>query len=128
MSFTEAIGSVFSNYANFSGRARRSEYWYFTLLNILVAGLGSGLTVATDGKLSFVSAIWSLAVLIPGLAVTVRRLHDVGKSGWYMFMALIPLVGGIILLVAEATDSQPGYNQYGPNPKGIGNNNQQMMY
>jgi len=127
MSFTEAISSVFSNYATFSGRARRSEYWFFSLFNVLASVVMSVLVIATEGKLSFISVIWSLAMVIPGLAVTVRRLHDVGKSGWYILMALIPLVGVIILLVAEVSDSQPGNNAYGPNPKGIDNNNQQMM-
>lgn len=65
--------------------------------------------------------LYGLAVLIPGLAVTVRRLHDVGKSGWFFFIILIPLVGVIWLLVLFFTDSQYGPNKYGPNPKGIGN-------
>ena len=111
MGFKEAIVSVFSNYVNFEGRARRSEYWYFVLLNLIV-----GVVLGIIG-LKAVSGIYSLAVLLPSLAVTWRRLHDTGQSGLCILIGLIPLVGEIILIVWCATDSQPGDNRYGPNPK-----------
>ncbi len=111
---------VLQNYANFTGRARRSEYWYFALFNFLIT-LGClivdtvlGTRYADVGVVQF---LYGLAVLIPSLAVGVRRLHDVGKSGWFFFIVLIPIVGAIWLLVLFATNSHAGENQYGPNPK-----------
>ena len=98
MSFQESIITVLSKYATFEGRARRSEYWWFYLANTIVSSIlsaiGQRLTL-----FSILSVIYSLAVLLPGLAVCVRRLHDVGKSGWYIFISLIPLVGAILLIV-----------------------------
>ncbi|MCH5346439.1 MAG: DUF805 domain-containing protein [Muribaculaceae bacterium] len=117
-------------YADFSGRARRAEYWYFTLFNAIfvmaiafvfgfIGGIIGGEQFGTImGSVCYYA--YCLAVFIPGLAVCVRRLHDIGKSGWYYLLVLIPLVGAIILLVFFCTDSQPGSNQWGPNPKGIG--------
>lgn len=118
--------SSFRNYATFTGRARRSEYWFFYLFYFIFLVLAVildnllGITIedAGIGPLYFVSI---LAMIIPGLAVTVRRLHDVGKSGWFYFIVLIPIIGSIWLLVLMATDGKPGRNQYGTNPKGIGN-------
>lgn len=107
--FGEAVKLYFTNYANFSGRSRRSEYWYVMLFEFLV-GLVLGLLPA-------LTWIWSIATFIPSLALSVRRLHDLGKSGWWLLIALIPLVGSIILLVWECTDSDPRPNQYGPSPK-----------
>ena len=125
MSFKESIVNVFQNYANFSGRARRSEYWYFTLFIFLVSAVLSGLNAAvfgTDAQMTIftvIQSLFALATLIPSIAVTVRRLHDIGKSGWFYFLILIPVVGSIILLVWECKDSEPGTNVYGPNPKGV---------
>ena len=123
MSMKEAIQSVFRQYATFTGRARRSEYWYYTLFVVIVnlaftaisriAGAESGLT----RFITILQSLWSLAIFIPGLAVCWRRLHDIGKSGAYWFFCFIPLVGAILLLVWFCQDSQPGENQYGPNPK-----------
>ena len=127
MSMMDAVKSVFGKYATFSGRARRSEYWFFVLFSTLVSILLSilrGLLGGSDGGsalgmvFGFLSGIWGLAVLIPSLAVEFRRLHDTGKSGWFILLDLVPLVGWIILIVFLAADSQPGTNQYGPNPKG----------
>ena len=117
MSAVDAIKSVFSQYVGFNGRARRSEYWYFVLFNFLVSFVLTSLGSFVEA-LKFLPAIWSLAVLLPGLAVCVRRLHDIGKTGWLVLLALIPIVGAIILIVWFCKDSQPGDNQYGPNPKG----------
>jgi uncharacterized membrane protein YhaH (DUF805 family) len=112
---------VLKKYAVFDGRATRMEHWMFVLFNIII-GFGLGLIdgilgVATETDQSFLSTFYTLAVLLPGLAVGVRRLHDTGRSGWSYLMVLIPIVGPIILLVFLSQDSQPGANQYGPNPK-----------
>ena len=107
--FIEAIKLAFVHYADFKGRSRRSEYWWFTLFNIIVSGV---LSIA----LPDFAWIWSLVVLIPGLALCIRRLHDVGKSGWFYLWILLPLVGGIILLIQFCKDSTEA-NQWGPNPK-----------
>jgi len=111
-------------YADFNGRARRKEYWMFVLFNMIFAIAAAILdnvlgTASPELGYGIIYGIYSLAVLIPGIAVGVRRLHDIGKSGWMMFVALIPLVGFIWLIVLMATDSNPGDNQYGPNPKGV---------
>jgi len=116
--------AVLKNYAGFSGRARRKEYWMFVLFNMIFAIVAIildnvlGLTVGEPpyGVFYF---LFLLAILIPGLAVAVRRLHDVGKSGWMILINLIPIVGGIWLLVLMVTDSNPGENQYGANPKEV---------
>ena len=119
MSFKEAISSVFSNYANFNGRARRSEYWYFAVFSSLVSAIFTALGNLTDGSMiiTALQGLFSLAILIPSLAVAWRRLHDIGKSGAWYFIALVPVVGWILLLVWFLKDSEPGENQYGPNPK-----------
>jgi uncharacterized membrane protein YhaH (DUF805 family) len=120
---------VLKNYANFTGRARRSEYWYFALTNLLlilpfyllaIAGVTSDAPA-----LSFLGigiyGIVAIGTLIPGLAVAVRRLHDLNKSGWNYFFVLIPLVGPIILLVWFFTEGNSGENNYGPDPKNAHN-------
>ncbi len=107
--FIEAVKLYFTRYAEFSGRSRRSEYWWAVLFTSLVSGLIAAIVPDAAG-------IWSLVTLIPGLAVLVRRLHDVGKSGWYCLMSLIPLVGGILVLIQLCKDSEPE-NQWGRNPK-----------
>jgi len=118
MSFSEAVASVFSNYANFSGRARRKEYWYFTLFNYMVMLLLSIIYSVSESPVFMVlSGLYSMAVFIPALAVIWRRLHDIGKSGACYFVALIPLVGAVIVLVWLCKNSQPQANQYGPSPK-----------
>lgn len=123
-------------YARFRGRSRRKEYWYFTLFNILigiglsiVAGVIAGVLASsganTGGLLvstllnivNLLSVIYSLGTFIPSLAVLVRRVHDIGKSGWWILIGLIPLIGAIVLLIFTLQDSQPGTNQYGANPK-----------
>ncbi len=113
--------SVLSKYAEFGGRARRSEFWYFTLVNIIILIVLEVLASAIHGSVGVVflalASIYALAVFVPTLAVTVRRLHDTGRSGWWYFIALVPAVGVIILLVFECADSVPGTNQWGPNPK-----------
>lgn len=115
---------VFENYANFNGRARRSEYWYFALMNLIiliVAAVLDNVLGLTFGALpyGYLYLAFALAVFIPGLAVAVRRLHDVGKSGWFYFIVLIPIVGAIWLLVLFFTEGTRGENQYGADPKAI---------
>lgn len=115
---------VLKQYADFSGRARRKEYWMFVLFNMIFAIvamiLDNVLGIAMEGiGYGPLYGLYALAMLIPGLAVAVRRLHDVGKSGWMILISLIPLIGAIWLLVLMATDSNPGENQYGQNPKEV---------
>jgi uncharacterized membrane protein YhaH (DUF805 family) len=113
---------VLKKYAVFTGRARRKEYWFFVLFHVLIFllfvmidGLTGTLNEATGFGLT--SSLYSLAVLIPGIAVLVRRLHDIDRSGWWVLLGLVPFVGGIVLLVLAALDSTPGENRFGPNPK-----------
>ena len=109
-------------YAVFSGRAQRKEYWYFYLFSVLItlALAILDMLIGSFDKVSGVgvlSGLYSLAVLIPNLAVTVRRLHDTGRSGWWFLIVLVPFIGGIVLLIFLVQDSMPGTNQYGANPK-----------
>jgi uncharacterized membrane protein YhaH (DUF805 family) len=128
---------VLKNYATFTGRARRSEYWYFVLFNFLFAIAAmlldhligdtfviNSISGPVNTMYGYVYVLYALAVFLPGLAVAVRRLHDVGKSGWFFLIILIPFIGAIWLLVLFFTDSNPGINKYGPNPKGIGNHDE----
>ena len=150
MDMGKAIKTCFRKYATFTGRARRSEFWFFYLFNYIIsialslvgtivtvgiifakvlpvamAGavtdefiMETGMTApATMLVIYAIVSLYSLAAFLPGLAVTWRRLHDIGKSGAHYFLGLIPLVGPIILLVWLCRDSQPGDNRFGPNPK-----------
>lgn len=115
----DAVKLFFSNYANFSGRARRSEYWMFYLFNLLLCFLLSVLmylSLEMAAIVSIILGIWCLAIMIPSLALGVRRLHDIGNSGWCILCSLIPAVGSILILVWMCTDSKED-NQWGPNPK-----------
>ena len=115
---------VFKQYADFSGRARRKEYWMFILFNLIFLVCAAildnllGLTFGENSPYGFLYLVYALLVFIPGLAVAVRRLHDVGKSGWWYFIALIPIIGGIWLLILFCTEGISGSNEYGPDPKG----------
>ena len=117
MKFTDAVKSCFHQYASFSGRARRSEYWYFTLFNIVL----SYVIAFIGGWMDFkgLPVIAYLALFLPGLAVCIRRLHDIGKSGWWYLIGFVPVVGFILLIVWFCRDSEAGPNRYGQNPKGI---------
>ncbi len=109
-------------YAVFSGRSSRMEYWYFVLFNalisivLMVADVMIG-TFDSETGFGLLNGIYTLAILIPSLAVSVRRLHDTDRSGWWLLIGFIPLIGTIVLIVFWAQDSQPGENQYGSNPK-----------
>ena len=116
---------VLRQYVDFKGRARRAEYWNFTLISTLIsiALLFIDLYVfGTDhmaGQSGIIGNLYSLAVLLPSLGVLVRRLHDVGKSGWFFLIILIPLIGFIWLLILLFRDSQQGENKWGPSPKEV---------
>ncbi len=107
---------VLKNYVGFQGRARRTEYWMFVLFNFIIA-IVLALVEMLLGIGNFLSYLYSLAILIPSLAVVFRRLHDTGKSGLWILISLIPVAGAIILLVFMCLDSDAGTNKYGPNPK-----------
>lgn len=132
MGLVEAVKSVFGNYANFSGRARRSEYWFFYLFNmiavfvfIIIGALIGAIFGGGEGAVGglgfgyILYLLYALAAFIPSIAVTVRRLHDTNRSGWNILWCLLPCVGAIVLLVFMVQDSYPGDNQYGENPKVI---------
>lgn len=111
---------VLENYANFHGRARREEYWMFTLINVLIQiALGIVWVIVSGSDTNVLGALYSLAVLIPALAVSVRRLHDTDRSGWWLLLALIPIIGALVVLYFFVLDSTPGTNKFGENPKGV---------
>jgi uncharacterized membrane protein YhaH (DUF805 family) len=107
---------VLKKYAVFSGRAHRTEYWMFYLFNFLIS-FGVAFFEGLLGGEGVIWIVYSLAVFLPALAVLVRRLHDTGRSGWWVLIALIPLAGAIVLLVFAVLDSEPNANEHGPNPK-----------
>ena len=114
---------VLKKYAVFNGRARRKEYWFFFLFSIIITIVLSIIDVAAgslDAKtgLGLFTGIYTLAILIPSLAVSVRRLHDTDRSGWWLLISLIPIIGGLVILVFVVLDSDPAENRYGANPKG----------
>ena len=121
MGFVEAVQSCFRQYVGFTGRARRSEYWWFVLFGFLVS-IVTGLldtmlgTMDDDTKIGVIGTIASLALLLPSIAVAIRRLHDTSRTGWWILIGLIPVVGWIILIVFYVQDSH-GDNEYGRSPK-----------
>lgn len=120
--FTEAVKTCLSKFATFSGRARRSEYWYFVLFifvaNLVVGFIGNIIFgTPPQGQVNMLQRIFSAVIFIPHMAVTWRRLHDIGKSGLWFLLTLLPVIGWIILLVFEARDSEPGENRFGMSPK-----------
>ncbi len=118
MQLVDSFVSAWKNAFNFKGRARRSAYWYFVLANLIVSIL-LNILGSLVGVLALVAYLYSIAVFFPSLSLSVRRLHDISKSGWFYLFILIPLVGWIFVLVWMCKDSTPGPNQYGPNPKGF---------
>lgn len=107
---------VLKKYAVFSGRARRKEYWMFVLFNFIIAFV-LGFIEALAGGPGVLANLYGLAVLIPGIAVSVRRLHDTNRSAWWLLIGLVPFIGAIVLLIFMVQESQPSENRYGPNPK-----------
>lgn len=114
---------VLKKYAVFDGRATRREFWMFTLWNIIISialGIVLGIIASATGSntISLLSWVYTLGVFLPSLGVSIRRLHDTSRSGWWVLIGIIPIIGFIIFIIFAAQDSQPD-NQYGPNPKGI---------
>jgi uncharacterized membrane protein YhaH (DUF805 family) len=106
---------VLKDYVKFDGRARRQEYWMFFLINVIISAVLSVIDMAIGMRI--LTGLYSLALLLPSLGVAVRRLHDTGKSGWFLFIGFIPLIGAIWLIVVLATAGTTGDNEYGPDPK-----------
>jgi uncharacterized membrane protein YhaH (DUF805 family) len=124
------LDTIKNRYAKFDGRATRSEYWYFilfyfilalivTLVDVLVINPMLGLTPEQAQQGGILQIILGLGLLIPTLALTIRRLHDIGKSGWWFLIVLIPIIGALVLIYFYVQDSQAGSNIYGENPKGV---------
>lgn len=120
LSFGEAVNKALAqNYCNFSGRASRSEYWWYALFTMvlgIVIGFVLGIFGAGSTAVLLIQGLVSLALLLPGLGLCVRRLHDISKSGWWIFISLVPLLGAILLIVWFCKPSDAGMNQYGPEP------------
>lgn len=122
MTFSESVKTCFSQYANFSGRASASEYWWFVLFYVAIYGVVSGIGRVCDSMaLMAIAGIFSLACLLPNLAVAVRRMHDIGKGGGWIFISLIPLIGWIWFLYLCCQPSEPGENRFGSNPNDYNN-------
>ncbi|MBO5815262.1 MAG: DUF805 domain-containing protein [Bacteroidales bacterium] len=109
------VDVIRNKYADFNGRARRSEYWYFVLFNFLIS-MAVGLVAGLIG-FDWLSYIYSIALLVPGVAIGVRRLHDIGKSGWWLLISFVPLIGAIWLIILMVKEGNNGSNAYGPDPK-----------
>lgn len=130
--FNIAISRALSNYCNFTGRASRSEYWWWVLFTLIIAfafGICQGLFIGLLGSDSILAKcfdylqwVWDLAILLPSWGLLFRRLHDIGKSGWNCLWGLLPIVGWIIVLVYLLRDSEMHPNQYGPVPNLVENN------
>jgi len=113
---------VLKQYTDFEGRARRKEYWMFTLFHVIfiICAIITDVSLGLDSTgIGIVYLIYIIATFIPSLAVTVRRLHDIDKSGFYVLISFIPFIGGIILLIFTLTEGRRGGNEYGPDPKAI---------
>jgi uncharacterized membrane protein YhaH (DUF805 family) len=112
-------------YAVFGGRSRRKEYWYFVLFSLIVSLVLSAIdallgTFSSSTNVGLLGGIYGLAIIIPSIAVSVRRLHDIDRTGWWLLISLVPVIGTIVLLVFAALEGTPGENRFGPNPKASG--------
>lgn len=129
----ELMFAPLKKYADFQGRARRSEYWLFFLFTLIlgfVVGLIGGIASGGDPNSSIplvLSGLLWVALIVPSLAVGIRRLHDTNRSGWWVLIALIPFIGGLVLLVFYVLDGTPGPNKFGPDPKGRGDNSAEVF-
>jgi uncharacterized membrane protein YhaH (DUF805 family) len=127
MDFATAVKSFWANYRNFKGRARRSEYWFIQLFLVLTNLAAAAIDLAlmngdvdrfiANGGGGIIGLVWILATIVPAVAVLVRRLHDIGKSGWWALISLVPFLGVIVILYFTVQDSQAEANTYGPSPK-----------
>lgn len=117
MKFTESVKTVYSKYATFSGRATLSEYWWFVLFwyAIILCAVLLGVATGIDKPILALIGIFGAISFIPIVALRVRRLHDIGKSGWWIFLGLVPYIGGFILFLFSVIGSD-GENEYGPDP------------
>jgi uncharacterized membrane protein YhaH (DUF805 family) len=107
-------------YAEFSGRSRRKEFWMFTLINAVVIfamAFASAFYKDNINPFGIILLVYILAIVIPSLALTIRRLHDIGRSGWWIFISLVPFIGSIVMLIFEVLPGEVGDNPYGPDPK-----------
>lgn len=121
VTFKEAVvNAIQQNYCNFSGRASRSEFWWYQLFTFILGILVEIVFCWSQNAMSIASGIIALGLLLPNLGICVRRLHDIGKSGWWIFISLIPVIGWILLLVWYCKDSQMEPNEYGPVPNIVG--------
>lgn len=116
------VKTVFRKYATFQGRAQRAEYWYFVLFYVVVYTVlgfldGSLSRPADEPSWGLLSGVFALATLVPSIAVSVRRLHDTNRSGWWMLVMFVPLIGQLVMLIFMVLDGTPGDNRFGPNPK-----------
>ncbi len=118
MSFMDSVKTCLSKVVTFDGRARRSEYWWFYLFILIVNSVVNGIIQATGVTMTVILVV-SVIISLCSLSVSIRRLHDIGKSGWWILINLIPLIGTIIFIIFAVKDSEPGENKYGPNPKGM---------
>ncbi len=117
VTFKEAVVSALQlNYCNFSGRSSRSEFWWFYLFNIIVSAVISVVFCWSQNAMNIATGVVNLALLLPSFGIAVRRLHDIGKSVWWIFISLIPVIGWILLIVWYCQDSQMQTNEYGPVP------------
>ena len=112
-------------YAVFGGRSRRKEYWYFVLFSLIVSLVLSAVdallgTLSSYTNVGLLGGIYGLAIIIPTIAVSVRRLHDIDRTGWWVLISLVPVIGTIVLLVFAVLEGTPGQNRFGPNPKASG--------
>ena len=118
MTFSLAVKSAFRNYANFHGRARRSEFWYFVLFQLILFAVAVAFEMIHTGLGSVLYSLLVLALLLPNLAIAVRRLHDTGRSGWWILLDFVPAVGPLVLLIWYCGPSTPGPNRFDPDFKG----------
>jgi uncharacterized membrane protein YhaH (DUF805 family) len=122
MTFGEAVRTcLVEKYVNFSGRARRSEFWWFTLfgwLVMVVLSLIEGTVFNTESGYGILTTIWGLAIILPSIGVSVRRLHDLDKSGWWLLLSVIPVIGFLVLLFWYVQQGTPGQNRFGADPIG----------
>lgn len=113
---------VLKNYVGFSGRARRKEFWMFTLVNLIIAfvlGFVDGIlgTIHHETGMGLLGGVYALAMLLPSIAVTTRRLHDTNRSGWWQLLYFIPIIGALVVLIFTLMDGTPGENRFGSDPK-----------
>ena len=117
MTLSAAVQSGFGNYATFNGRATRSEFWWWQLFVLLVAFAGGIVDGIINLNSDVVAYLWALVTLLPGLAVSVRRLHDTDMSGWWLFIMMVPFIGAVLLIAWWISEGTIGYNRFGADPR-----------